>query len=74
MAKKDDRWISLSTTSFNKTDIEAIKQIEGRKWQPEGKVWLIPYSLSSLSGCGRCCKYAPDGSTSPLICWRSVLI
>ncbi|MGU3470740.1 hypothetical protein ACLBWT_06200 [Paenibacillus sp. D51F] len=26
----------------------AKKQIEGRKWQLEGKVWLIPYSLSSL--------------------------
>jgi len=38
MAKKDDRWISLSTTAFNKADIETIKQIKGRKWQPEGKV------------------------------------
>ncbi|WP_339279451.1 hypothetical protein NYE40_05215 [Paenibacillus sp. FSL W8-1187] len=48
IAKKDDRWISLNTIVFAKNDIEAIKGVAGRKWMPEDKAWLIPYTISSL--------------------------
>ncbi|QJC50902.1 tyrosine-type recombinase/integrase [Paenibacillus albicereus] len=48
IARIDDQWISLRTIVFAKDDIEAIKKVAGRKWVPEDKAWLIPYTISSL--------------------------
>lgn len=33
---------------YNTVHIESIRQVTGRRWEPDMKSWIIPYSLASL--------------------------
>lgn len=44
--KQDERWLTLSFR-YNDEIIQKIKLINGRKWDPEQKMWLIPYTFSA---------------------------
>lgn len=34
---------------FTRTDLEAVKSIPGRRWQPDRRVWTLPHAPESLS-------------------------
>lgn len=44
----DERRIWVKLMYFRAEDLQALRQMEGRLWLTEEKVWLLPYSISSI--------------------------
>ncbi|WP_245640216.1 tyrosine-type recombinase/integrase [Paenibacillus dakarensis] len=46
--ERDDYSLELTLKYFRDEDIQKIKQIRGRKWIPDDRVWTIPYTKETL--------------------------
>lgn len=47
LTKMNDHWLSL-TFPFSEEFVKRIKLISGRRWVPEKKSWIFPYTLACV--------------------------
>ena len=47
--KEDGQWLRSYVPGDRKNWIEVVKNIPGRKWDPEGKFWLVPFVKKTFS-------------------------
>lgn len=48
LRKFDDQWLAL-TFPFTNERLEKVRLIPGRKWMPQHRCWLVPYTISVIS-------------------------
>lgn len=48
VGKKDEMSLTLRTERYNAEDVQRIKRLKQRQWNPGERVWLVPYTLASM--------------------------
>ncbi|WP_172195103.1 site-specific tyrosine recombinase/integron integrase [Saccharibacillus qingshengii] len=54
---RDERVLGVKLQRYGPDELTGIRSVPGRKWQPEEKVWTIPYTLSAI---GKLFEAYPD--------------